>query len=308
MGRREVMAAKERTGSLRSMTGFSRVSFGGRGVELDVEVRSVNHRFLDVVVKGPRCYGSFERDIKSIFQRLHRRGRIEVSITRRVISEGCEEDLLPASVDRFVKLYGAACRRYGVSTDSLGAFIGQIVLREGSLADEGSLVPEEEVGVLLRVIDEASEALSVMRESEGSALQLDLSKRLQLLEGQLRTIQGVSSAAPERVRERLLDRISLIAPDVRVDEQRFAAEVAFLCDRIDTSEEISRAGIHLSAFNEALKGESEGVGRKLDFLTQEIGREFNTIGSKAQDATVQGVVVEAKAELERIREQVENVE
>jgi uncharacterized protein (TIGR00255 family) len=118
----------------------------------------------------------------------------------------------------------------------------------------------------------------------------------------------MSAVAPARLRERLVERIRLIAPDVRADDQRFAAEVAFLSDRIDISEELSRAGIHLAAFREALKGEAEGVGRKLDFLTQEIGREFNTIGSKAQDAAVQGLVVEAKAELERIREQVQNIE
>jgi uncharacterized protein (TIGR00255 family) len=302
------MTAKKRSGMVRSMTGFSRVSFGGHGVELDVEVRSVNHRFLDVVVKGPRCYSSFERDIKNIFQRLHRRGRIEVSITRRPVADGGDAEVLPASIDRYVKLYGAACKRYGVSTDSLGAFIGQVILREGNLVDESSLVPEDEVGVLLRVMDEASEALSVMRESEGSALHGDLSKRLEILEGQVSAIQGMSAVAPARLRERLVERIRLIAPDVRADDQRFAAEVAFLSDRIDISEELSRAGIHLAAFREALKGEAEGVGRKLDFLTQEIGREFNTIGSKAQDAAVQGLVVEAKAELERIREQVQNIE
>lgn len=302
------MTANKSPGILRSMTGFSRVSLGGHGVELDVEVRSVNHRYLDVVVKGPRCYSSFERDIKSIFQRLHRRGRIEVSITRRSVAEGRDAEILPASIDRYVKLYGAACKRYGLSTDSLGAFIGQILLREGNLVDEGSLVSEEEVGALLRVIDEASEALSVMRESEGAALHLDLSRRLDILGEQVTSIQGLSSAAPSRLRERLLERIGSLAPDVRIDEQRFAAEVAFLSDRIDISEEISRARIHLAAFKEALKGDAEGVGRKLDFLTQEIGRECNTIGSKAQDAAVQGLVVEAKAELERIREQVQNIE
>ena len=302
------MTANKSPGILRSMTGFSRVSLGGHGVELYVEVRSVNHRYLDVVVKGPRCYFSFERDIKSIFQRLHRRGRIEVSITRRSVAEGGDAEILPASIDRYVKLYGAACKRYGLSTDSLGAFIGQILLREGNLVDEGSLVSEEEVGALLRVIDEASEALSVMRESEGASLHLDLSRRLDILGEQVASIQELSSAAPSRLRERLLERIGSLAPDVRVDEQRFAAEVAFLSDRIDISEELSRARIHLAAFKEALKGDAEGVGRKLDFLTQEIGREINTIGSKAQDAAVQGLVVEAKAELERIREQVQNIE
>jgi uncharacterized protein (TIGR00255 family) len=158
------------------------------------------------------------------------------------------------------------------------------------------------------VVDEASEDLLVMRESEGAALSADLSNRLEILQGQVSAIHDLSSVAPARLRERLMDRIQLIAADVRIDEQRFATEVAFLSDRIDISEEISRARIHLTTLKDALTGGMEGVGRKLDFLTQEIGREFNTIGSKAQDAAVQGIVVEAKAELERVREQVQNIE
>ena len=288
------------------MTGFSRVSFGGRGIELDIEARSVNHRFLDVVVKGPRSYASYERDIKSIFQKLHKRGRIEVSILRRSIPEVGDVEVLPASLDQYVRLYGAACRRFGVSTDSLGSFIGQLLLREG--VEDGGEIPEEEVAVLLRVIDEASEALSVMREREGDGLVADVTRRLSTLDDYVSNINHLKVSTPTKVRERLLERVKLIAPDVKIDEQRFAAEVAFLCDRVDISEELSRAGIHILAFRQALKGDVEGVGRKLDFLTQELGREFNTIGSKAQDAEIQGLVVEAKAELERIREQVQNIE
>jgi uncharacterized protein (TIGR00255 family) len=302
------MATKQKAATVRSMTGFSRVSFGGHGVELDVEVRSVNHRFLDVVVKGPRIYTSFERDIKAIIQKLHRRGRIEVSIARRTVATGGDVDVLPASIDRYVKLYGAACRKYGLSNESLGAFIGQVLLREGNAADEGLDVAEEEVAVLLRVVDEASEALSVMRESEGAGLVADILKRLSGLEKFVAQIERVKGAAPTRLRERLLERIALLSPDINVDPQRFAAEVAFLSERIDISEELARLGIHLSGFKDGLKGDSDGVGRKLDFLTQELGREFNTIGSKAQDAEIQGLVVEAKAELERIREQVQNIE
>jgi uncharacterized protein (TIGR00255 family) len=102
--------------------------------------------------------------------------------------------------------------------------------------------------------------------------------------------------------------VSSLAPEIKLDEQRFAAEVAFLSERVDISEELARLIIHFGGFKDALKGDSDGVGRKLDFLTQELGREFNTIGSKAQDAEIQGLVVEAKAELERIREQVQNIE
>lgn len=302
------MGTPSKVRSVRSMTGFSRVSFGGHGVELDVEVRSVNHRYLDVVVKGPRCYASFERDIKNTLQKLHKRGRIEVSIVRRGVLDGVETEVLPASVDRLVRLYGAACRRYGVSTDSLGAFIGQVLLREGTALDEGSEIAEEEVGVLLRVIEEASDALAVMREREGDGLVADISKRLAAIEGYVTAVERSKGASQSKLRERLLERIGAVAPELKIDEQRFAAEVAFLCDRADVTEEIARIGIHLTGFKAALKGDVEGIGRKLDFLTQELAREFNTIGSKAQDAEIQGLVVDAKAELERVREQVQNIE
>ena len=116
------------------------------------------------------------------------------------------------------------------------------------------------------------------------------------------------AGASMRLRERLLERLALITADIKADPERMALEVALLADRVDVSEELSRLEIHMQQFLKTLQGHPDGVGRKLDFLTQEIGREFNTTGSKAQDALVQGLVVDAKAELERIREQVQNIE
>jgi uncharacterized protein (TIGR00255 family) len=303
------MTAKHEKTPIRSMTGFSRVAFGGHGVEIDVEVRSVNHRFLDVVVKAPKCYASFERHAKGIFQSLHRRGRVEVTISRRVVpTSPAEAAALPESFDRYVQMYGSACRRYGVSTDSIGAFIGQLVLREAASLTDESLISEGEGEALLRVLGEASEALAVMRESEGEGLLRDIHGRLRRI-GEIKDeVSRLSAGAAERARERLLGRVRALAPEVTLDPQRLASEVLLLSDRLDTSEEITRLGLHLEAFQHALKGDKEGVGRKLDFLAQEVGRELNTIGSKAQDAVVQGMIVDAKAELERVREQVQNVE
>jgi uncharacterized protein (TIGR00255 family) len=122
-------------------------------------------------------------------------------------------------------------------------------------------------------------------------------------------IAAEAASAPVKLKARLLERVGLLAPEVRLDPERLALEVALLADRVDVSEELSRLKIHLAQFRAILTGSPEdGVGRKLDFTTQEIGRELNTIGSKAQDAVAQGYVVEAKAELERIREQVQNIE
>lgn len=303
------MAPTQKSSSVRSMTGFSRVSFGGHGLEIDIEVRSVNHRFLDVVTKGPRCYSTFEQDIKSIVQGQHRRGRIEVAVTRRATDIGQDGvEVLPPSIDRYVQMYGAACKRYGVPNDSLGNFIGQVVLRECQSNDDLRAVSEEEGGILIRLISEASEALGVMRETEGAALVGDVSRRVESLIGIHAAISRSSQGAAERIRERLMERVKQLPQEIRIDEQRLATEVALLSERVDIAEELSRLHIHLTRFSELLKGDVEGIGRKLDFMTQEIGREINTIGSKAQDAGIQGFVVEAKAELERIREQVQNIE
>jgi uncharacterized protein (TIGR00255 family) len=302
------MSAKRATSPVRSMTGFGRVSFGLQGVEVDLEVRSVNHRFFDLVVKGPRRYAALERDIKAIFQKLHKRGRIEVSISRRVVGDdSTPSEMLPEGLDRYVRMYGAACRRYGVSQESLGAFIGQILLRSGEESLEAETT-DAELAALMRGVEECSEALSVMREAEGEGLVSDLTGRLEKLNSFRREIAGLVDGSPTRLKERLMERLKTLAPEVTVDKERLAVEVALLADRVDIAEELSRLAIHLERFELTLKGEPEGVGRKLDFLTQELGRELNTIGSKAQDARVQGVVVEAKAELERIREQVQNVE
>jgi uncharacterized protein (TIGR00255 family) len=205
-------------------------------------------------------------------------------------------------------MYGAACKRYGVPNDSLGNFIGQVVLRECQSNDDARAVSEEEGGVLIRLISEASEALGAMRETEGAGLVSDISQRVESLIAMRAEIAGASVGAAERIRDRLLERVKQLPQEIRIDEQRLATEVALLSERVDIAEELSRLQIHLSRFGELLKGEAEGVGRKLDFMTQEIGREINTIGSKAQDARIQGLVVEAKAELERIREQVQNIE
>ena len=295
--------------NIKSMTGFARVSFGDPSVELHVEIRSVNSRFLEVLFKAPRCFSSLERDVRTVIQQLHKRGRIEVSVSRRSRADS------PASADQFspafdgaVKRFSAACKLYGARGDHLAHFLSEMVLRESAGDVENVEPTEEEAGHLLRIISEASQALAVMRENEGLGLGQEIAQRLALIEGITKDIAQHMDGSPKRLRERMEERLALIAPEVKLDAERLALEVALLADRVDVTEEISRLDIHAQQFRQMLAGSPDGVGRKLDFMTQEIGRELNTIGSKAQDARVQGLVVDAKAELERIREQVQNVE
>jgi uncharacterized protein (TIGR00255 family) len=291
------------------MTGFARVTHGTIDLDLDIEVRSVNHRFLDLSLKGPRCYAKFERDFKGVFQKTHRRGRIDVSVTRH--ARGAYQQSLAVrseSFERSVKSYTSACKTYGVGTEGLSSFIGQLILREQGAVDQEIEPSEGEVIHLFEALEQASQALAVMREREGEALVADLTRRLARVNEYKEQLASRAQVTPQRLKEILEGRLRALLPDIKADPQRLALEVALLADRIDVSEELVRLEAHLRLFGTTLCGEIDGVGRKLDFVTQEIGRELNTIGSKAQDAQMQAVVVEAKAELERIREQVQNVE
>lgn len=315
----ELVAAKS-SSSIRSMTGFARAAASFEGVQVTVEVRSVNHRFLEVVVKAPRAYSALERDVKGVVQNLVRRGRIELFISRESVSTGAAASepsaaiAVPAGVDAAVQVYLATCRRFGASAatsvDGLSTFIGQLLLRELGGSQEVSEVSEQEQHGVVELVRSATDALVEMRRVEGGALAEDISLRLATLTKQREEIIAKGLHAPARLRERLLERLAALAPDLAaVSPDRLAQEVAFLADRVDIAEELSRLEIHLKQFATLIKdGHSDGVGRKLDFMTQEIGRELNTIASKAQDAAVQQIVVEAKAELERIREQVQNIE
>ena len=294
--------------SLRSMTGFARASASGGDVDVDVEIRSVNSRFLEVSVKAPRCFSAVERDVKGILQKIHRRGRIEVSVTRRMRATYSETGQDWGDVYRDVHTYAGACKRYGVRGDTLGGFLANLVLRQDLAPTEQQLADESELALLVSVINEASQELARARQAEGKGLYEDISSRIGTLRRVRDQIGSAMSGASERLRDRMRERLKLLTEEVTIDPVRLAEEVALLADRVDVAEELSRLEIHLGQFSSTLLGHADGVGRKLDFLTQEIGRELNTIGSKAQDAVVQGLVVDAKAELERIREQVQNVE
>jgi uncharacterized protein (TIGR00255 family) len=304
------MAAQDRSTAIKSMTGFVRVSGGSGSVDFDLEVKSVNHRYLDITLKGLSKAGAFEKEIKTIFQKQHSRGRIDISILRRAVKSDGAAAVENRAIDALVSSYMSLCKRYGVHAADPSALLGTLLMREGlGLSEAQEELTEEELGLLRSLVEQGSDALSEARRVEGRGLVSDIEPRLASINSLRSSISQRASGASSRFKERLLERVATLAPEVKVDPERLALEVALLADRVDISEELARLEIHLTQFGSILKqGHKDGVGRTLDFITQEIGRELNTIGSKAQDATVQGCVVEAKAELERIREQVQNIE
>jgi uncharacterized protein (TIGR00255 family) len=174
---------------------------------------------------------------------------------------------------------------------------------------EGAEISEDEQREILDLTTRASESLKESREVEGAAILNDVSRRVASIDSMRETIAARVAKAPDRFQARLNERLAGLPAELKLDPDRLALEVAILADRVDVSEELTRLSIHLSQFQSLLEaGHPDGVGRKLDFTLQEIGRELNTIGSKVQDAGAQGVVVEAKAELERVREQIQNIE
>jgi len=295
--------------TVKSMTGFARVNGECRDVGLEIEIKSVNHRFFEFSFKGPRAYAAIERDLKAILQGSHKRGKFDVSIYRRA-QDAASHDLKDvASYDLAVSRYAAACQRFGAGSAGLGNFISALVLRDLQSNTETVEIQDDEREIVFALMKKASVLLLDSRESEGAALVIDISRRIVAIESMRGALGARVSGVGDRFRARLHERLAGLSDEIKIDPERLALEVAILADKVDVTEELTRLSIHLSQFQNLLNlGSLDGVGRKLDFTLQEIGREINTIGSKVQDAEAQSIVVEAKAELEKVREQIQNVE
>ncbi len=291
---------------IRSMTGFGSASASLEGGTVTVEARAVNSRGLKVVVKGPAGSEGWESELRGVVESKARRGRIDLFVrledgagaTSRSLDEVRVRELLDASV--------RLREEFGVPGDVDISSLLQIggIIREGG--GERAFLPDLEV-----VAGTAAEAMVLlvdMRDREGARLEADLRERL---EGISEAVAGAEALAPQRL-ERERARLQAAVVDLAgkgLDEERLAREIALIADRWDVGEELVRARSHLEAFVEFLDAPSdEPVGKRLGFLVQELQREINTLGAKANDARISRLVVEAKNDIERLREQVENVE
>ncbi len=290
-----------------SMTGFGRGSAQRDGVTATVEMRSVNNRFLDVAVRLPQLLAPREADVQALLKKVFERGRINVNVQ-------VEKDL---EADLPIRVNERAARAYGRLLEDLRRAAGieapvglEHVVRYGDVFTTAEEDPET-LARLWRVVEgalaEAVAQLRAMRLQEGAALQTDLAARADALEARLADVEARAPARVEEARQRLHERLADLLADQRIDPARLEQEIVLLADRLDVTEECVRLHSHLALFREALASD-EPVGRKLNFLVQEIHREVNTISSKANDAQVAHVAVEMKEEVEKIREQIQNVE
>ena len=303
------IGANHRT-HVRSMTGFAKASQVVGAVSLDVELRGVNSRYLDLHFRGLRLDGAQERRVREIIREKHFRGKIEVviNLSQHVSKETLDEDNLKR-IDALIEVFTSLCKRYGAGDDGLSHFLSSLLLTgaAGSKTDPSIEGKTEEV--LFELIEVASSGLHESRCLEGSGLYHDVFPRLEKLTKISQTIRTSNDSMPEEVRARLRRRLEALCSDINFDSVRLEQEALILADKSDVSEELARLKIHVERCMIILQTEEYGpIGRQLDFVVQEIGRELNTIGSKAQDASMQGCVIDAKSELEKIREQVQNIE
>jgi uncharacterized protein (TIGR00255 family) len=291
----------------RSMTGWGKGVTENNGQSITVEVRSVNHRFFEVSVKTSRSLSSLEPFIRECVRSRFDRGKFDVFV---VISGD-------SSISREIRLDQSAAEQYlacfKTMQEELG-LPGEITvdtltrIRELFLTEENGNGPEITPDLIEHALKESLDNLEAMRRTEGKALAEDISSRLQAASDLVHRLEETVPATIEQYRERLRNRLGeLVKGEVQLEPGRLEQEVILLTQRSDTSEEITRLESHIGQFREQLS-QGSPAGRKLDFLLQEMHREVNTVGSKSLDTRVSSLVIDLKGELEKIREQVQNLE
>jgi uncharacterized protein (TIGR00255 family) len=291
------------------MTGFASISREDAGQKVAVSLKSVNHRFLDVALKAPQALASLESRLRALIQQRLTRGRVELMLSADTTQPAAREVVLDEALIDRISLALEQARAKGMISGGLTA---SDVLRipqafEIRVAADAATGMESAAALIEAVVDDALTALISMRDTEGGYLRADLESRLATLAGLVDQIEEQTRAGQAKLDARLRERLAALPADVAADPALLAQEVVRFVARSDIDEELTRLRGHFSHWKVLADG-PEPCGRKLDFLVQEMNREINTIGAKAEGPRVTEIVVGIKSELERIREQVQNVE
>ncbi len=303
---------------IRSMTGYGRGQKQIDGRDILVEIKSVNSRFLEQIVRIPRNYTWLEEELKSLVKTKVSRGKIEISVTITLI-DGKKADIKVN--DEIVRGYLEAMRNYNETVQEGEFYHLEYDNRIPAQMEWASLLhlpdifrvekiqdDEEEIRRdVLEVTEQALENFVAMRQTEGEKLSEDVRNRAEYINSQVNLIEQKAPELTQKYRERLYTKLSEILQSTAIDEQRILTEAAIFSEKTAVDEETVRLKSHISQLKNLL-GQKESVGRKLDFLVQEMNREVNTIGSKIQDVEITAVVVDMKSEIEKIREQIQNIE
>ena len=288
---------------VKSMTGFGKGEAALRNKKITVEIRSLNSKQLDLSLRLPAVYRQSEYEIRNLIARTIQRGKVDVFVT--VESQAVETS---ARINR--EVFREYLRQMNDTLSFSGidagydAILPVIMRLPDVVATEAEAISEEEHAALLAAVEAAAAHLDAFREQEGAILIADLLRRVELIEQYKTEVVPFEKARTETVKARILDNLSKLAVDV--DRNRLEQEMIFYLEKLDITEEKVRLTNHCNYFREVASSE-EGVGRKLGFIAQEMGREINTMGSKANEPNIQILVVKMKDELEKIKEQVLNI-
>lgn len=291
---------------MNSMTGFGRGEASSEELTITVELKSVNHRFLDLSIRTPRQLSALEDTIRQTLKRRFARGRVEVS----VYGNFAEASAKNVSIDmKLVESYLAAAKTISKVTGIKNKITMADVLRlpevigfEKAEIDEDTIRP-----VLEEALGKACDALEAARKAEGKRISEDILSRIDILAGLVEQIEAREPIVIEDYRQRLKAKLEEFLGDTEIDPIRFNQEILYFTDKANVTEEMVRLKSHFVQLRETLSGETAN-GRSLDFIVQELNREFNTTGSKSSDLAITNCVLAAKAEVEKIREQVQNIE
>lgn len=292
---------------IKSMTGFGRCELADGERKFTIEMKGANHRYLDVNIRMPKKLNFFETAIRNLLKQSVSRGKVDIFITYEDLSEG--QAVLKYN-ETLAKEYLVCLKQmeesFGLENDIRVSTLSRYP--EVLTMEEQALDAEEIWNVLKKAMEGALEQFVETRTMEGENLKKDI---LSKLDGMQKLVAYIEERSPEIVkeyREKLEEKVKELLEDSQIDDGRIAAEVVIFADKICTDEEVVRLKSHISHMQEVLRSEESGIGRKLDFIAQEMNREANTILSKANDLEVSNCGIDLKTEIEKVREQIQNIE
>lgn len=290
---------------IKSMTGYGKAVLSNEQREYQIEIKSVNHRYLDISVKLPRILSYIEEPIKKEIASKVKRGKIDVFVTfENNSAEGKEIEIN----EELAKIYIDELKKLAAKEDILANIeVTEITKYPDVLTIKNTIDDEKIIKESVEVTKQARDALIQMREVEGRKIAEDLLARINKIKEKIEEISALSTGLIEDYVVKLEGRIKEILKDQEIDKARLAQEVVIYADKCSVEEEVTRLKSHIAQFEEMLKSD-EAVGKKLDFIIQEMNRETNTIGSKANNLEITNRVIDIKTEIENIREQVQNIE
>jgi len=293
---------------IKSMTGYGRTESALAGKRIVAEIKSLNHKNLEISVRFPNVLSPLEIPIKKRISDTISRGRVEISIRFDTDQGATDSDRLFANIPlirNYYELLVAIKEEFGLSDPVTLDLLANV--KNGIYAAEAQIDPEETWPVISNLVDRAVDALMDMKKIEGTLLYADFTERVNLIKTYLDSMKPKAPQVVQEYKVRLSERLEELANGVQIDPLRLAQEIAIMAEKIDITEEIVRLDSHIHQLRDLLES-LEPVGRKMDFLFQEMHREINTIGSKSSDLDISRNVIDIKTELAKLREQVQNIE